>query len=178
MILPFLAQRLFLIQISWNSKSVLSLGSYTWKNGQIRSAGRTVRQNRQFSGDRFFHVLDHLESIWKKKNFSKNFRPKKLRKISRFITGTLESSTGKKWNYHVIAINLEIFLSFFGRKFLLKIFFSKSTPNGPKREKKRSPVLPDGPSGGPNLTIFACVGTQTKYRFRVSGYLDQKWSLC
>ena len=59
-ILPFLAQRLFLIQISWNSKSVLSLGSYTWKNGQIRSAGRTVRQNRRFSGDCFFHVLDHL----------------------------------------------------------------------------------------------------------------------
>ena len=82
MILPFLAQRLFLIQISWNSKSVLSLGSYTCKNGQIRSAGRTVRQNRQFSGDRFFHVLDHLESIWKKK-FSINFCPKKNFEIYR-----------------------------------------------------------------------------------------------
>ena len=33
----------------------------------------------------------------------------KIRKISRFIAGTLESSTGKKWNYHVIAINLKIF---------------------------------------------------------------------
>ena len=81
MILPFLAQRLFLIQISWNSKSVLSLGSYTWKNGQIRSAGRTVRQNRQFSGDRFFHVLDHLESIWKKKISAKIFAQKNLEKF-------------------------------------------------------------------------------------------------
>ena len=58
MILPFLAQRLFLIQISWNSKSVLSLGSYTWKNGQIRSADR----------DRRFFA---------KKNFQQKFSPKK-----------------------------------------------------------------------------------------------------
>ena len=81
MILPFLAQRLFLIQISWNLKSVLSLGSYTWKNGQIRSAGRTIRQNRRFSGDRFFHVLDHLESIWKKKISAKIFAQKNLEKF-------------------------------------------------------------------------------------------------
>ena len=61
------------------------------------------------------------------------------------------------------------FSKFFWAKIFAEIFFSKSTPNGPKREKKtvagKLPVLPDGPSGGPNLTIFACVGTQTKYRF-------------
>jgi len=40
-------------------------------------------------------------------------------------------------------------------KFWLKNSFSKSTPNDPKRDKKRSPFLPtsrSGPSGGPNLT--------------------------
>ena len=72
MTLPFLAQRLFLIQISWNLKSVLSFGSYTWKNGQSQSTGRTVRQNQQFSGDSFFSPFGPLENF-----FQQKFLPKK-----------------------------------------------------------------------------------------------------
>ena len=73
MILPFLAQRLFFIQISWNLKSVLSLGSYTWKNGQIRSAVR----GRRFFADCFFFTFWTIWSRLAKKKFQQKFSPKK-----------------------------------------------------------------------------------------------------
>ena len=64
----------------------------------------------------------------------------------------------EEMKYHVIAINLKIFAE-------KKI--SKSTPNGPKREKtvaEKSPILP-----ADQIWPFCMcnVGTQTKYRFRV-----------
>ena len=67
---------------------------------------------------------------------------------------------------------MKIFPGFFFANRLQMVQNVKKTVAG------KLPVLPDGPSGGPNLTIFACVGTQTKYRFRVSGTLVQKQPLC
>ena len=135
MILPFLAQRLFLIQISWNSKSVLSLGSYTWKNGQIRSAGRTVRQNRRFSGDRFFHILDHLESIWKI-FFQQKFSPKKTFEIYRTNTWVLYREEMKLSCHRDKSRN---FSKFFWAKIFAENFFPQIDSKWSKTWKKRSP---------------------------------------
>ena len=107
----------------------------------------------------FFHVLDHLESIGKF-FFQQKFWPEKtLKNFVIYRDGRYDD---------VIAINLKIFWA----KIFADIFFGQSTSNGPKCEKKtgRRKIA----VRGPNLTIFPCVGTQTKYRFRVSGYLDQK----
>ena len=58
--------------------------------------------------------------------------------------------------------------------------YCKSTPNGPKREKtvanfaNRSAA---GPSGGPNLTIFAGRQYQIKVPYRVSLNSIQKYGL-
>ena len=112
MTLPFLAQRLFLIQISWNLKSVLSFGSYTWKNGQSQSTGRTVRQNQRFSGDSFFSPFGPLEKF-----FQQKFLPKKSFEIYR--NGRYDD---------IIAIN-----------FLGKFFFSQIDSKWSKTWKKRSP---------------------------------------
>ena len=115
-----------------------------------------------FSPTGFFHVLDHLESI------GKNFFSAKIlaRKNFEIYRDDVIISA--------IVINLNFFLSFFRAKIFAEKKICQSTPNGPKREKK--PVGEKSPTADrrPNLTIFPCVGTQTKYRFRVSGYLDQK----
>ena len=132
-------------------------------------AGRPVGN----TGDRFFHVLDHLESIW---NFFFNqICDQKTFEIYRRKTRVLYREKMKLSCHRDKSRN---FSKFFWAKIFAEKFFSPNRLQMIQNVKKtvagKSPVLPDGPSGGPNLTIFACVGTQTKYRFRVSGYLDQK----
>ena len=57
----------------------------------------------------------------------------KIRKISRFIAGTLESSTGGRNTLIKLSCHRDKF--FVGENFCWKKI-SKSTPNGPKREKR------------------------------------------
>ena len=86
-----------------------------------RPAGPSGGPN--LTGDRFFHLLDHLELIWKFFFQPKSFDQKK----------PFNWIFDNRWRHH--AVNSYIFLSFFWSKILVEIFFSKSTPNDPKREK-------------------------------------------
>ena len=121
----------------------------TCKNGQIRSAGRSGSRPVGKTGNHFFHVLGYLELICKKNVLEIFIQKMKL---------SCHRNNMIKW---------------------MKIF-CKSTPNGPKREKtvanfaNRSAA---GPSGGPNLTIFAGRQYQIKVPYRVSLNSIQKYGL-
>ena len=117
---------------SFNSKSVLSLGSYVT---HAKRSNSVRRQNRRFFGDRFF-------TFWPFGVDLGMIFSAKIRKISRFIAGTLESSTGGR--------NTLIKLSCHRDKFFwAKIFAEKKFPNRlqtvqnvKKGITRKSPVLP------------------------------------
>ena len=95
--------------------------SKTWKKTVAGFADRSVRSVRRTEFDRrpFFspfgsfgvdlEIFFSTKKFWPKKTFQLNI-----------------------WHH---AVNSEIFLSFFWSKILVENFFSKSTPNDPKREK-------------------------------------------